>query len=103
MPIPVIDPQRNCAAMHLPVVGYFSRRNSFPAHRNPLDAEHFSWLLILLCLPSKFQQLGYGGPVSFGECWAHIPSLPTLLIMSHYLCAPIQQPYDWLPGQRGGP
>jgi hypothetical protein len=52
-------------------------------------AEHDSWLLILLCLPSKFQQLGYGGPISFGECWAHIPSLPTLPIMWNYLCAPI--------------
>src|SRR6266513_5154754 len=59
--------------MHLQVVGYFSRRLALQAHQNPLDAEHDSWLLILLCLPSKFQQLGDGGPLSFSECWAHIP------------------------------
>src|SRR6266699_4396557 len=59
--------------MHLQVVGYFSRRLAFQAHQNPLDAQHDSWLLILLCLPSKFQQLGDGGPLPFSECWAHIP------------------------------
>jgi len=63
---------RNRTAMHLQVVGYFSRRLPFQAHQNPLDAEHDSWLFILLCLPSKFQQLGDGGPLSFSECWAHI-------------------------------
>ncbi len=75
----MIDPQRNRTAMYLQVVGYLSRRLPFQAHQNPLDAQHDSWLSILLCLPSKFQQLGDGGPISFGECWAHIP------IIAHFV------------------
>src|ERR1700751_1753370 len=72
MLIPVIDPQRNGTAMHLQVISYFSRGLPIQAHQNPLDAQHYSRFLILLCLASKFQQLGDGGLISVRECWAHI-------------------------------
>src|SRR5437867_7129065 len=72
MLIPVIDPQRNGTAMHLQVISYFSRGLPIQAHQNPLDAQHYSRFLILLCLASNFQQLGDGGLISVRECWAHI-------------------------------
>src|SRR6266581_4090560 len=72
MLIPVIDPQRNGTVMHLQVISYFSRGLPIQAHQNPLDAQHYSRFLILLCLASNFQQLGDGGLISVRECWAHI-------------------------------
>src|SRR6516162_713787 len=42
VPIPVIDPQRNGTAMHLQVIGYFSRCLPIQAHQNPLDAQDHS-------------------------------------------------------------
>src|SRR6266699_1235418 len=72
MLIPVIDPQRNGTAMHLQVISYFSRGLPIQAHQNPLDAQHYSRFLILVCLASNFQQLGDGGLISVRECWAHI-------------------------------
>src|SRR5256886_8206474 len=68
MLIPVIDPQRNGTAMHLQVISYFSRGLPIQAHQNPLDAQHYSRFLILLCLASNFQQLGDGGLISVREC-----------------------------------
>src|SRR6266480_399718 len=57
MLIPVIDPQRNGTAMHLQVISYFSRGLPIQAHQNPLDAQHYSRFLILLCLASNFSSL----------------------------------------------
>src|SRR3974377_114105 len=70
--VPVIDPERNRAAMHLQVVGDFSRGLPFQTHQNTLDAEHDSRLLVFLGLATKFQQLGNSVPVSLSECCAHI-------------------------------
>src|SRR5437762_7615215 len=83
MLIPVIDPQRNGTAMHLQVISYFSRGLPIQAHQNPLDAQHYSRFLILLCLASNFQQLGDGGLISVRECWAHIDRKSTRLNSSH--------------------
>src|SRR5436853_3987397 len=58
--------------MHLQLISYFSRGLPIQAHQHPLDAQHYSRFLILLCLASNFQQLGDGGLISVRECWAHI-------------------------------
>src|SRR6266480_970644 len=71
------------------------------------DAEHDSWFLILLCLPSKFQQLGDGGPLSFSECWAHIPIIAHFadyveLFMRTYIAVEFQlRPWPQTSGNIG--
>ena len=49
-----------------------SPAQSSQAQQNTLDAEDHTWLLILLGLASKPQQLGDGVPTSSGKCWVHI-------------------------------
>src|SRR6266699_1375270 len=94
MLIPVIDPQRNGTAMHLQVISYFSRGLPIQAHQNPLDAQHYSRFLILLCLASNFQQLGDGGLISVRECWAHIAHHCSFFGVCRIIYAHLYSPAD---------
>src|ERR1035438_1107382 len=72
VPIPLIDPQRNGAAMHLEMVGDLTRGVPIQAHQDPLDAQHHPRLFIPLGLFSEFQQLGDGCLFALRKVWAHI-------------------------------
>src|ERR1700733_7464667 len=78
VPVPLIDPQRNGAAMHLEMVSDLTRGVPIQAHQDPLNAQHHPRLFIALGLLSEFQQFGDGCLFALSKGWAHI------VIITHF-------------------
>jgi hypothetical protein len=71
VPVPLINPQRNGAAVDLEVVGDFARGVPIQAHQNSLDAQNHPRLFVPLSLLAELQQLGDGGLLALCKDWAH--------------------------------
>src|ERR1700676_1585981 len=100
VPVPLIEPQRDSAAMHPEMVGDLTRGVSIQAHQDPLDAQHHPRLFIPLGLLSEFQQLGDGCLFALRKVWAHIAIITHFtnnvdLFMRAYIAT-------YLPARRAG-
>src|SRR6267142_3013747 len=68
----MINPQRNRTAMNFQVVGDRPGRVPLQAHHDPLNAQNYTRLAVLLCLPPQSQELRNRSRVAFGKDGLHV-------------------------------